>query len=223
MLPRLCVCLCKCVQVCASACVCVAPWRHQSKDGPSSVTSSFTEAPPLPSLSLSLSDSVLWRHQRTGCCRDEWYYFIWFQISFCLFLFFFPLWFWVRDFFRVLIFFLSFFFSISHFPSPPCGVCSRLGFSFCRCTALSVADGDCLKFFLLLLLLSIFFTFEFVGMELNTVVKRERERERKLKLKQINKNKMLRPDYGVIRKTNNPVRCYVKLSLYSPWPFNHLV
>ena len=55
MLPRLCVCLCKCVQVCASACVCVAPWRHQSKDGPSSVTSSFTEAPPLPSLSLSLS------------------------------------------------------------------------------------------------------------------------------------------------------------------------
>ena len=222
MLPRLCVCLCKCVQVCASACVCVAPWRHQSKDGPSSVTSSFTEAPPLPSLSLCLRFGLV--TSSTNGMLSRWMILFYLVSNFILFVsFFFPLWFWVRDFFRVLIFFLSFFFSISHFPSPPCGVCSRLGFSFCRCTALSVADGDCLKFFLLLLLLSIFFTFEFVGMELNTVVKRERERERKLKLKQINKNKMLRPDYGVIRKTNNPVRCYVKLSLYSPWPFNHLV
>ena len=118
MLPRLCVCLCKCVQVCASACVCVAPWRHQSKDGPSSVTSSFTEAPPLPSLSLSVSDSVLWRHQRTGCCRDEWYYFIWFQISFCLFLFFFLCDFGLEIFFESWFFFyLSFSpFHIFHLP-----------------------------------------------------------------------------------------------------------
>lgn len=113
MLPRLCVCLCKCVQVCASACVCVAPWRHQSKDGPSSVTSSFTEAPPLPSLSLSLCLRFGLVTSSTNGMLSRWMILFYLVSNFILFVSFF---FFLCDFGLEIFFESWFFFYLSFSP-----------------------------------------------------------------------------------------------------------